>query len=148
MEKITQDDIKSLQEFEKSDLDLRILSDSQLIFESDDHGIASVVNFIKKFGAGVGNLTIYDSVVGRAVALLFVYLSGETPQRNPKVKKVLGVIGSKKAEEVLKTYEIPFHFLRTVPCITNREQSGPCPFEQLSEGKTPEKFWKIVSERC
>jgi hypothetical protein len=38
--------------------------------------------------------------------------------------------------------------LKTVPYIANRDQTGPCPFEELSEGKTPDEFWKIVSEKC
>jgi hypothetical protein len=61
---------------------------------------------------------------------------------------VYGVIGSKKAEEVLKKYQIPYLFLKKVPYITNRDKTGPCPFEKMAEGKSPEEFWKLVSEKC
>ncbi len=148
MEHITQEDIQSLEEFEKDDWDLNILSGSKLIFQSDEEGIAPVVQFLRVFKRDLKNLVIYDRIVGRAVALLFIYLSKDSPQKGGKVKKVLGVTGSEKAKEVLKKYEIPFHFLKTVPYIANREKTGPCPFEKLSEGKTPEEFWKIASEKC
>ena len=148
MEYITQEDIQYLEEFEKEDWDLKILSGSKTIFQSDEEGIAPVVHFLKTIRRDVRNLVIYDRIVGRAVALLFIYLSKESSLKGEKVDKVLGVTGSEKAKDVLKEYEIPFHFLKTVPYIANREKTGPCPFEKLSEGKTPEEFWEIASERC
>ncbi len=137
-----------MQDFEKRDLDLKILSHKKVIFQSDERGIGAVVNFLRNPGNDLKDLVIYDRIVGQAVALLFVYLSDEFSQNRGKVKKVLGVTGSKKAKEVLEKYEIRFHFLKTVPYITNRDQTGPCPFEELSEGKTPEEFWNIASEKC
>lgn len=148
MERITQEDIQSLVEYEKDDWDLKILSGSQMIFQSDDHGIAPVVQFLRVFKRNLKNIVIYDRIVGQAVALLFIYLSEDSSQRGGNVRKVLGVTGSEKAKDVLKKYELPFHFLKTVPYIANREKTGPCPFEKLSEGKTPEEFWKIASEKC
>lgn len=148
MEHITREDIQGLTEFEKGDMDLKVLSGSQVIFQSDEKGITSVVRFVKELRRDSEDLVIFDRVVGQAVALLFIYLSGESSQEGAKVKKVLGVTGSAKAEEVLKRYEISFHFLKTIPYIANREKTGPCPFEKLSEGKTPEEFWKIASEKC
>ena len=145
---ITQEDIKSLEEFEKDDWDLKILSGSQTIFQSDEGGIAPVVQFLRAFRRDLKDLTIYDRIVGRAVALLFIYLSEDSTQKGGSLNKVLGVTGSKKAKDVLKNYDIPFHFLKTVPYIANREKTGPCPFEELSEGKAPEEFWKIASEKC
>jgi hypothetical protein len=103
---------------------------------------------LRVFKRNLKNLTVFDRIVGRAVALLFVYLSKDSSQKSGNLKKVLGVTGSEKAEEVLKKYEIPFHFLKTVPYIANREKTGPCPFEELSVAKTPEEFWKIASEKC
>lgn len=147
MEYITTEDIESLKEFEKSDLGLKILSDNRVIFESNQKGITPAVNFLKKFGTDLKNLVIYDRIVGQAVALLFVYLCEESPLKDRNVKKVLGVTGSEKAEKVLKKYQIPFYFLKTVPYIANREKTTPCPFEKLSEGKTPEEFYQIVSTR-
>ena len=148
MKYITQEDIKSLEEFEKDDWDLKILSGSQMIFQSDEGGIAPVVQFLRAFRRDLKDLTIYDRIVGRAVALLFIYLSEDSTQKGRSLNKVLGVTGSEKAKDVLKKYEIPFHFLKTVPYIANRQKTGPCPFEELSEGKTPEEFWKIASEKC
>ena len=148
VEYISQEDIKSLEEFGKDDWDLKIMSDSQMIFQSDEEGIAPVVQFLRVFRRDLKNLVIYDRIVGRAVALLFIYLSEDSSPQGGNLKKVLGVTGSEKAKDVLEKYEIPFHFLKTVPFIANRDKTGPCPFEELSEGKTPEEFWKIASERC
>jgi hypothetical protein len=148
MERITKEVIQSLEEFEKDDWDLKILSGSHIIFQSDEEGIAPVIHFLKTIRRDLRDFVIFDRIVGQAVALLFIYLSKESSPKGGKVNKVLGVTGSEKAKEVLKEYKIPFHFLKTVPYIANREKTGPCPFEKLSEGKTPEEFWKIASEKC
>jgi hypothetical protein len=137
-----QEEIK-LKDFAKGKWDLEILSDGEITYQSGEPGIKPVIDFIKKSGTSLlsaqeKNLIIYDKIVGQAVALLFVLL---------KVKKVYGIIGSKKAEEVLKKSFIPHLFLQTVPYITNRDKTGPCPFEKLSEGKSPEEFWELVSEK-
>ncbi|MGB2696459.1 MAG: DUF1893 domain-containing protein [Candidatus Zixiibacteriota bacterium] len=148
MKEITQEDVQSLEGFRKDDWDLKILSGSQVIFQSDEEGIAPVVNFLKTIRRDLRDFVIFDRIVGRAVALLFIYLSKDLSSEGRRVSKVLGVTGSERAEEVLKKHEIPFHFLKTVPYIANRKKTGPCPFEELSEGKTPEEFWKIASEKC
>ena len=129
----------NLKDFAQSKWDLQVLKDGEIIYQSDESGIKPVVDFVKKFGTSQKNLTVFDKIVGQAVALLFVLL---------KVKKVYGVTGSKKAEEVLKKHQIPYLFLTTVPYITNRNKTGPCPFEELAEGKSPEELWKLASEKC
>jgi len=138
------DEKTKLKYFARGKWDLQVFKEGEIIYQSDESGIKPVVDFIKKSGtpllsAQEKNLIIYDKIVGQAVALLFVLL---------KVKKMYGVIGSRKAEEVLKKHQIPYLFLKTVPYITNRDKSGPCPFEEMAEGKSPEEFWKLASEKC
>jgi len=144
-----QEEIK-LKDFAKGKWDLQILKDGEVIYQSKESGIKPVIDFIKKFGTSLKDLMIYDKIVGQAVALLFVLLkvkSSRCRQDSSSFAKVYGVVGSKKAEEVLKKYQIPHLFLQTVPYITNRDKTGPCPFEKMAEGKSPEEFWKLVSEK-
>jgi len=144
MKELSPEENKKLNDFARGAWDLVILLDEVIIYHSDKEdlsgqGIKPVVDFIRKFGTSLKNVVIYDKIVGQAVALLFVFL---------KVKKVYGVLGSEKAEKVLKKYQIPYLFLKIVPYISNRDKTGPCPFEIKAERKTPEEFWKMVSEEC
>jgi hypothetical protein len=49
-----------------------------------------------------------------------------------RVGRVLGITGSVSAERILHAAAIPFSFRVTATAIRNRDDTGTCPFEQLS----------------
>ncbi|OGZ23963.1 MAG: hypothetical protein A2896_01320 [Candidatus Nealsonbacteria bacterium RIFCSPLOWO2_01_FULL_43_32] len=106
-----------------------------LIFRSKKAGVAGLLAFIQKHDKKYSNLVIFDKIVGRGAALLAAYL---------KAKEIYGKTGSKLAAKSLRKYKIKFYSQKTVPNILNRDQTGLCPFEKLSLGKTPEKFYKCL----
>jgi len=128
---------KEFERFVKTKFTLEIRQRGKILFRSKRDGVSGLLLFIKKYGRKYKNLVFFDKVVGRAAALLFVYL---------KAKEVYGVIGSKPAARVLYKFKIKYYFKKTVPGIINKTKTGPCPMEKLSKGKTPEKLYNLLKK--
>jgi hypothetical protein len=117
--------------FAGSKFNLFIYSGNKLIFKSKKKGIKGLVFFIKKNGKSFKNLTVYDTKIGNAVALLCAYL---------KVKEIYSLVGSKLAAKTLKKFKIKYHFKKTIVSILNRKGTDICPMEKMSLNKTPGEF--------
>ena len=126
---------KQFKRFLKSAWELEVWAGERIIFRSKKAGVAGLLAFIQKHDKKYSNLVIFDKIVGRGAALLAAYL---------KAKEIYGKTGSKLAAKSLRKYKIKFYSQKTVPNILNRDQTGLCPFEKLSLGKTPEKFYKCL----
>ena len=108
------------------------------IFCSKETGLKGLMDFLCKNGRQATGVIVFDKVVGRAAALLSIYLN---------VKEVYGKIGSRPAADVLQEYKVVFHFENVCPSILDKERIGLCPMEQLSLGKTPEEFYAVLTAK-
>ena len=117
---------------------LYVYYQGKLIFNSEEDGIAPLVNYIIRFNSHVKEILVFDRVAGNAVALLL---------RMTSCVEVWSQVGSELAAQTLSNFGINYHFTVTTPYILNRQNNGICPLEQLSLGKTPEEFYGIISRQ-
>jgi hypothetical protein len=121
-------------EFLTSKNTLRVYKGSKLIFTSDKDRLLPLVEYIDKFASQHHNVVIFDKIVGRAAALLFI---------KANCQEVYSPLGSQLALEVLGKRGIKYHLTRTVPCI-QKPDGNMCPMELLSVGKEPEEFYRLI----
>jgi hypothetical protein len=93
------------------------------LYRSFLDGVRPLLELAAWFPGGLDGATVADRVVGGCAARIFEYL---------RVGHVLGLTGSISAERILHAAAIPYSFRITVTDIRNRDDTGPCPFEQLS----------------
>jgi hypothetical protein len=93
------------------------------LYRSFLDGVRPLLELAAWFPGGLDEATVADRVVGGCAARIFEYL---------RVGHVLGLTGSISAERILHAAAIPYSFRITVTDIRNRDDTGPCPFEQLS----------------
>ncbi len=117
---------------------LHVYYQGKLIFNSEEDGIAPLVNYIIRFNSQVKEILVFDRVVGNAAALLL---------RMASCAEVWSQVGSELAAQTLSNFGINYHFTVTTPYILNRQNNGMCPLEKLSSGKTPEEFHNIISRQ-
>jgi len=126
----------NLNTFEQSGLSLYIEKDGQVLFQSEDHMLKPLIQAIKE--KNLKGAVVYDKLVGRGAALLFVYA---------KIAKVFTLTASKNALTVLKENQIPITTKTVVDNIMNNNGTDICPMEKLSVGKTPSEFFKLLSNK-
>ena len=111
--------IKSL---EASDVTCAFVKDGA-VETSGMHGIAPLLRLIEE-GRTLEGYSAADRVVGKAAALLYVYL---------RVKELYASVMSASAEEMLRAHEIAYSYGARVEGIFNRRGDGPCPMELAVE---------------
>jgi len=121
-------------EFLTSKNTLRVYEGSNLIFTSDKDRLLPLVEYIDKLASQHHNVVIFDKIVGRAAALLFI---------KADCREVYSPLGSQLAIEVLEKYGIKHHLTQIVPCI-QKPNKDMCPLEALSIGKEPEEFYRLI----
>jgi hypothetical protein len=121
-------------EFLTSKNTLRVYEGSNLIFTSDKDRLLPLVEYIDKLASQHHNVVIFDKIVGRAAALLFI---------KADCREVYSPLGSQLAIEVLEKYGIKHHRTQIVPCI-QKPNKDMCPLEALSIGKEPEEFYRLI----
>ena len=89
-------------------------------FVSNKRGIAPLLEYIEN-GENLKGFSVADKIVGKAAALLYVYLG---------VKCVYAQVLSQGAEEAFIKYGIPFEYSTKTDKIINRCGDGLCPMEQ------------------
>ena len=104
-------------------LSLLVVRQGTELYRSFLDGVRPLLELVAWFPGGLGGATVADRVVGACAARIFEYL---------RVDHVLGLTGSVSAERILHAAAIPYSFRTTVVDIRNRDNSGRCPFEQLS----------------
>ena len=104
-------------------LSLLVMRQGTELYRSYDDGVAPLLELVGWFPGGLEGAAVADRVVGACAARIFEFL---------RVKQVLGLTGSIAAERVLHAAAIEFSFRTTVVDIRNRDDTGRCPFEQLS----------------
>ncbi|MCX7912190.1 MAG: DUF1893 domain-containing protein [Dehalococcoidales bacterium] len=118
---------------------LRVYRGGNIVFRSQKEGLLPLLEYLESPEASAGGCVIYDRVCGNAAALLSVLAhAGE----------VAGPLGSELARCTLEKYGISHHFDRVVPYITRDDGRTMCPMEEMSLGKEPEEFYRMVKQRA
>jgi hypothetical protein len=106
----------------------------KLLFASNKGGLLPLLEYINCRAYQPGAV-IFDLVMGNAAALLAV---------KARCREVYSPLGSQLAIGTLAKYGISHHLTGTVPYIKKPDGSGMCPMENLSIGRGPEEFYKII----
>lgn len=133
------DDLRKAREaLEENELNLAIVKDGKLVFKSRSPGVGGLLEAEEELGEWGRGSSLADKVVGRAAALISVYL---------KMAAVFGEIMSQGAINLLERYDINHQYDEKVPFIED-EDGEPCPFEKLVEDyEDPEKAYMEIKSR-
>jgi hypothetical protein len=115
--------VDPLNQLENDGLSLLVVRHGTELYRSFHDGVSPLLELAAWFPGGLDGATVADRVVGGCAAHIFEYL---------RVGNVVGLTGSTSAERILHAAAIPYSFRITVTGIRNRDDTGPCPFEQLS----------------
>ena len=96
-----------------------IVKDKDVIY-SKESGIKPVIQILQQ-GKNIEGYSVYDKIVGKAVASLLVLA---------KVGFVYAKTMSKLAKEYLEKYNLKFEYETLTDNIINRKNTGICPMEQ------------------
>ncbi len=126
-----------LEELEARGLSLLIYRDGEIVFSSAGGGIKPLLDAIDALGrGGLRGAIVADKIVGRAAALLTVYI---------EAAEVHASLISAGAKEVLREHGINFYFAEETPVIRGRDGADICPFERLVQGVTdPEEAHRLI----
>jgi hypothetical protein len=76
--------------------------------------------------------------MGNAAALLSVRAGAS---------EVYSPLGSALAVKTLEKHKVKYHLTEVVPCIMRDDGKGMCPMEELSQGKEPGEFYRVMRAR-
>ena len=94
------------------------------VFTSTERGVKPLVMLVDE-GKSLSGFSCADRVVGRAAALLYVFLGAE---------EVYAEVLSRSGEEVFKTHKIAYGCDIWTERIINRAGTGLCPMELATDG--------------
>jgi hypothetical protein len=117
---------------------LWVYEGSKLIFSSDRDRLLPLMEYLGNYAANHRDVVILDKIIGNAAALLAIEAG---------CSEVLSPLGSELAAKTLEHYGVTYHFTRTVACIQRADGEAMCPMEQLSLGKKPEEFYRIMLDK-
>ncbi len=103
-----------------------VLCREEQLVTSCHRGVRPLLELLDS-GKSYVNFSAADKVVGRATAFLYCLLG---------VRAVHSVVLSDSAAEVFTSCGILFSCDTRVPGIRNRDNTGPCPMEQATQGIT------------
>lgn len=103
----------------------------------DGRGLVPLVNYLDK--SDFKGAYVFDKVVGRAAAYLYVYGNADY---------VYADTISKPAKEILKEHKIKFDSAKTVDEIQNKSKTGLCPFEELTKNaENPAQAYGMIYKK-
>lgn len=117
--------INYLEELDNTGNSLMIYKADKLVFESQSKGIRPYLEAINSVKEGLNGTTVVDKIVGRAAALLIVYIEAE---------KVFASVLSRPGKEVLDQHGINVVFSNLVDQIKLKDGRIFCPFERMVQG--------------
>lgn len=116
---------------------LCLAADEKLI-TSTKRGIAPLIDCIES-GADFSGFSAADRIVGKAAALLYVYM---------KIKEVYAEVLSKSAEKVFIEYGVKYSHGVITEKIINRAGDGICPMEQaVADILSPEEALSTIQNK-
>jgi hypothetical protein len=113
------------------DLNLVIVKEGEVIFETRSQGVGGFLQAIEESGKRLVTSSVADKIVGAAAAMLCAY-SG--------VASVFAITISEEGIRVLEDNNIIYRFEHEVPNILNNDKTDVCPFEKLVTGSTDPKI--------
>ena len=120
--------------FHQKGLTLIIVKGSSILFETSSHMISGFLDAIELLGDKLEGASVADSVVGKAIALLFVHA---------RIHHVYAEILSQKAKAVFEENGIAYEGKKLVDTILDANRSGLCPFEKAaSEISNPKEGYE------
>ncbi len=123
----------------KDKLNLVIVKDGKVVFDTGAHGLSGFLLAIEKVGTELVDASVADRVVGRAAAFLCTYV---------KIASVFAVTISAVGLEVLRENGIYCEYKDLVPHILNSAQTDICPFEELVSGlRDPEEAYLKLKDQ-
>ena len=129
-----------LAELEESGMNLLVFSGGKVVYSSDERGIMPLVDAIDVIGGeGLGDLITADRIVGKAAALLNVYLGA---------REVHAMLISAGAKVLLLERGIPFEFREETDAIKMKDGVIFCPFERMVQDVSdPGEAYSMMKER-
>ncbi|MGA3191910.1 MAG: DUF1893 domain-containing protein [Candidatus Bathyarchaeia archaeon] len=103
-------------------LTLCVVKEGHVIFEARTHGVLGLVEAVEEFKDRLDGASVADRVVGKAIALLCVYVN---------VRAVYAATISKAAKALLEGNSVYLECDSLVENILGADKSKTCPFEQL-----------------
>lgn len=134
-----------LQTLDASGQNLLVFRDGEVLFSSSSKGVSPLVEAIDVIGLdGLRGVVTADRIVGRAAALLNVYMGAV---------EVHAILISSGAKETLRGHGIGFRFWEETDAIKIRDGVVFCPFERMVQGVSdPEEAYHRIkaklSELC
>ena len=125
-------------EFLGSGDSLRVYEGEALVFASRKDRLLPLLEYIDTLAAQHTGVFVFDKITGNAAALLCIKAS---------CREVSSPLGSRLAATTLDKHGIEYHLTRIVPYIQKSEGEGMCPMEEMSIGKGPEEFYRLVKEK-
>ncbi|MEM0253930.1 MAG: DUF1893 domain-containing protein [Candidatus Bathyarchaeia archaeon] len=121
-----------------SNLNLVIVKEGRIIFESRRRGILGFIEAIDSLGPSLKGTTVADRIVGRAIALLCLYAG---------VGSLYALTLSREGKEVLEQSGIYYTWEHMVDNILSPDGMDICPFEKISQGiNNPVEAYKKFRE--
>jgi phosphatidylglycerophosphatase A len=108
---------------EEDKLNLVIVKGGQVIFRSQERGVAPFFQAVQNMVSTLHNAAVADRIVGLAVAMLCLYA---------RIGSVYGGIASSGALDILKEQGVAVISKKVVPHIFNYDGTDLCPFEKLA----------------
>ncbi|HPN36201.1 MAG TPA: DUF1893 domain-containing protein [bacterium] len=130
---------EKIADLQRAGLTLRVEKAGREIFSSSEPMLRPLLLCLQQRRSDMAGAAVIDKIVGRAAAYLCV---------KGKVAEVITPLASHGAQEVLQQAGIPLHALRVVAQIMNRDNTGPCPMEQLAgEALSADGFYQALCTR-
>ncbi len=115
-------------------LTLVVVKDNNVLFETNSHKISGFLAAIDELDTDLENASVADRVVGRAVALLFVY---------SKISNAYAEFLSQEAKMLLKRNGIFCEWRTIINSVLDSSKKDICLFEKAALGiMQPEKAYK------
>jgi hypothetical protein len=126
-----------LARLDKEELSVIIVSKSKVLYTSQVHGIAPLIDAIDRVGVdALRGSEVADRVIGKASALLICYF---------EAKKAFAKIMSVAGAEVLRSHAIDFFTEKSTKEIRNRNNSDICPFEKaVLQVDNPSEAYRLI----
>jgi hypothetical protein len=121
-------------------LTLCIVKEGHVIFEAKTHGVLGFMEAVEKLKDRLDGASVADRVVGKAIALLCVYVNA---------RAAYAATISKAAMALLEGNSVYLEWDSLVENILGADKSKTCPFEQLVDRiEDPADAYRKLKSAC
>lgn len=108
----------------EEDLRLVLVKDGKVLYKTDNRGIKPIYYIAKNLKEEVRGASLSDRVIGRGAGIIVKYL---------ELNKIYTELISKTAMDILDNTDIEYFYMKDVDYIENRQRTGLCPIEEMTE---------------